>query len=92
MVAGVSNHDKIIEALFHLSRGDSARFEDILWLAFGDDWTRVLEHLQRRRIVRYLTREDAYAITDHGRETLGHARAAAERRSEAQASRGPLSA
>lgn len=74
MVADVSNHKKIAEALVCLLRGDPAGFEDCLWLAFGDEWTRVLEHLVTRKIVRYNTRDDIHAITDHGRAVLAQLR------------------
>lgn len=74
MVADVSNHKKIAEALVCLLRGDAAGFEDCLWLAFGDEWTRVLEHLVARKIVRYNARDDVHAITDHGREVLAQLR------------------
>lgn len=82
MVAGTSNHEKILLALERLISGDSAGFEDTLWLGFGDVWTVLRNRLVARGIVRYSTRDDVYAITERGRETVIAERGQAVSRSD----------
>ena len=71
MVAGLTQREIISKALFALARKEPGRFEDILWLAYGDDWTVILRSLTGRGIVRYSTTDDAHTITDEGRRILG---------------------
>ncbi len=70
MVATIDSRAHLIHALEVLLTGDSARFEDALWIAFGDDWTGVVQRLRGRKIVRYRSKEDDYALTKHGRAVL----------------------
>lgn len=70
MVAELTSRAHLIHALEVLLTGDSPRFEDALWLAFGDDWTGVVQRLRARKIIRYNTKEDDYTLTKHGRAVL----------------------
>ena len=76
MVAGLTQREIISKALFALSHNEPSRFEDILWLAYGDDWTVILRSLISRGIVRYSNARDTHAITDEGRRMLGTLRQA----------------
>ncbi|HHN77323.1 MAG TPA: hypothetical protein ENK11_01435 [Phycisphaerales bacterium] len=88
MVADTNAHQKLILALEHLEQGDSAGFEDTLWLAFGDHWTKVLQRLMQRRIVVYHAIDDVYSMSEAGLEALEQLR----RESDGQTSDSPLSA
>lgn len=70
MVAESSNHEKILLALERLISGNSAGFEDTLWLGFGDGWTVLRDRLVARGYVRYSSRDDVYSITERGREAV----------------------
>lgn len=71
MVAGQKLPDILSIALYRLSNKDSRGFEDILWLAFGDDWTRIRRSLLVRGAIRYHQADDTFSITDEGRRALG---------------------
>ena len=71
MVAGLTQREIISKALFALARKEPGRFEDILWLAYGDDWTVILRSLVGRGIIRYNSADDEHTITDEGRRMLG---------------------
>ncbi len=88
MVADTNAHQKLILALERLEQGDSAGFEDTLWLAFGDHWTKVLQRLMQRRIVVYHAIDDVYSMSEAGQEALEQLR----RETDGQASGSPLSA
>ncbi len=90
MVADVNAHQRLILALEHLEQGDSASFEDTLWLAFGDHWTTVLQRLLQRRIVVYRALDDVYSLSEAGGEALEQLRRESEGRTPASDS--PISA
>jgi len=71
MVAGISQRETLSRALQALAQKDPSRFENILWLDFGDDWKAVLRSLERRQIVRYAAPDDSHVITPEGRRVLG---------------------
>ena len=67
----------LLEALEELGRGSSRRFEDKLWLGFGDNWTRVRLLLLRERGVRHddggrgeEDEADGHWIETHGRRGM----------------------
>lgn len=76
MVASLTQMDILSRALHALANSDPRDFEDLLWLAYGDDWTAVLQSLTQRRLVRYSPSDDAHNITDDGRRVLGMLRKA----------------
>mgnify|MGYP006295521827 CR=1 FL=1 len=58
---------RLAEALAMLSQGRWSEFEDRLWLAFGDDWTRVRDMLARHRYITMRGRwKDEPALTEPG--------------------------
>ena len=72
----------LIEALCHLTFGDSRRFCDLLWLGYGDAWRPVLADLALRQLitVRQEGHEEHFEITPRGRawtQQLGTAAATA---------------
>lgn len=71
MVATPAQRETLSRALQALANKRSGHFEDILWLAYGDEWTLILQALTRRGVVRYSNSEDEHAITDEGRRVLG---------------------
>ena len=71
MVAGISQKIILSLALQELASKDHARFEDFLWITFGDDWTAFLQNLKRRQLIRHIQSDDHYVITDEGRRVLG---------------------
>lgn len=76
MVAGLTQREVLSNALFALANKDPRRFEDILWLAYGDDWTVVRRNLAGRGIIEYVQSDDTHRITDQGRAVLGALRRA----------------
>jgi hypothetical protein len=57
----------LLEALEELKRGSGRRFEDRLWLGFGDHWTRVRHLLLRDGCVREIPGDvPAYALEVRG--------------------------
>lgn len=71
MVAGTSQKTILSRALQELADKDHARFEDYLWIIFGDEWMIFLQNLERRRLIKYIQADDYYVITDEGRRVLG---------------------
>lgn len=76
MVAGLTQRETLSRALFALAQKDPAAFENILWIAYGDEWTIIVRTLTARGIIRYLPPEDLHTITDEGRRVLGALRRA----------------
>lgn len=76
MVAGLTQRETLSRALHALANKDPLAFENILWLAFGDEWTVIRRTLRHRRLIRYNQAEDYDTITDEGRRVLGALRRA----------------
>ena len=76
MVAGLTQLEILSRALFALANKRPSEFENILWLAYGDEWTVIFRTLRGRGIVRYSQVDDFDAITDEGRRVLGALRRA----------------
>lgn len=59
----------LIQAMCHLTFGDSGKFCDHLWLAYGDSWRPVLADLVSRHLVtvRINGDEEVIEITPRGR-------------------------
>lgn len=61
----------LARALDFLTHGHSSRFEDELWLGFGDDWWPLREKLLEYGHVRRLGGlKDAFAVTERGADLL----------------------
>lgn len=71
MVAGASRRSILSHALQGLAEKDHAGFEDFLWISFGDNWTIILQNLERRQLIKHSQTDDHYVITDEGRRVLG---------------------
>lgn len=59
----------VVDALRELDAGRAAKFEDRLWLAFGDGWTRVRTALARHGYIA-LEADVTSAITPRGSRLL----------------------
>jgi len=59
MQLNASDRRALMEALKELRNGRTRRFEDVLWLRFGDDWTRIRKYLAQKGFVRY-TRDPSH--------------------------------
>ena len=55
MVLDRTSQAALLQALDELKRGSSRRFEDRLWLGFGDHWTRLKQMLLRDGCIREVT-------------------------------------
>ncbi len=67
-----SQASALARALHFLTNGHSSRFEDVLWLEFGDDWWPVRERLVKRGYVRMLGGvKDTLAVTERGQDLYG---------------------
>jgi hypothetical protein len=61
----------LVAALAALADGQSRRFQDLLWLGFGDRWTLIEASLLRHNQVRVVDHgHNTFAITDLGCELL----------------------
>lgn len=59
---------RLREALNVLAMGSPSRFEDLMWLGFGDDWLPMVDRLVRGGYVRLNGRERTQPqLTDRGR-------------------------
>ncbi len=76
MVAGLTQREILSRALYALAGKNPGEFENILWLAYGDEWTVILRTLRQRGMVRYSQSDDYDTITDEGRRVLGALRRA----------------
>lgn len=54
-------HASLVAALTALAAGNSRRFQDVLWLGFGDRWTLIEGSLLQHHQIR---------VVDHARQTL----------------------
>lgn len=71
MVMNARERAMLASALSALSQGDSRRFEDLLWLGFGDRWTLIEASLVRHHQIRAVDgARMTYAITELGSELL----------------------
>lgn len=67
---------RLAEALSALALGRWSEFEDRMWIAFGDDWSRLVEMLVRHRHIAFGGRwKDEPALTESGRTLLGRLKA-----------------
>ena len=76
MVAGLTQREILSRALHALAKKNPAEFENILWLAYGDEWTVILRSMKQRSVVLYVQSIDEHTITDEGRRILGALRRA----------------
>jgi hypothetical protein len=61
----------LARALDFLTHGHSGRFEDELWLGFGDEWWPLRERLLKHGYIRRLGGlKDAFAVTERGTDLL----------------------
>lgn len=68
---------RLLEALERLASGDDRGFEDILWLAFGDDWRPMLRVLARSAYVEIAGADRATPrLTGRGQSLIGQLRGA----------------
>ncbi len=64
-----SQGEILIRAMELLERGHSSRFEDELWLGFGDEWWGLRERLIRGGYIRSVGGlRDELALTERGHE------------------------
>lgn len=71
MVMNAEERSMLALALSALAQGDSRRFEDLLWLGFGDRWTFIQASLVRHHQVRLMDgSRSTYELTEVGSELL----------------------
>lgn len=69
MAVQIDSRKYLIEALCHLTFGDSRKFCDLLWLGYGDSWRPALADLASRQLVtvRQSGDDEVIEITPRGR-------------------------
>jgi hypothetical protein len=69
MMVQIDTRKYLIEAMCHLTFGESRKFCDLLWLGFGDGWRPALADLASRQLVtiRLNGDEEIIEITPRGR-------------------------
>lgn len=80
----------LLAALTELERGDARRFEDILWLELGDEWSEMRSFLTRQGFVEAKSPEpDDQRLTSRGLKFLQGLRGHASARSAGAQARRP---
>lgn len=70
MMLTEADRKQLKDALSELAESRARRFEDRLWLGFGDQWTTLREQLVKQGYVRYFRADEQPLLTDQGRRLI----------------------